>query len=151
MTVPSRGNASFQYTDHDGATQTVNLHWPIELAPRQEFRVGVNVRRYSRTSLDLTTTEVARIGDGVDEIIGRVRYHSDAAELKKFLRHAADGVPLTYTTGGTDYPCEAVLEDRSGLNPVTGDSDEWFTTNWEVATLRLRRVDGGSFDGLIPS
>lgn len=151
MTVPSRGSASFAYTDHGGSAVTVNLHWPIELVPREEFQVGRNTRRYSRESLDKTTVEVARIGDGVAEVIGRIRYHSSATEIKKLLRHAADGVSLDYTTGGTTYPCIMVFESRSGLHPATGDRDEWFTTNWEVATVRLRRTDGGSFDGLIPS
>lgn len=149
MTVPGRASATIDYTDHSGTDVTVSLHWPLELAAREELRSGIRKARFSVTSLDRQNTETTRIEPGADEAVVRIRYHGDEAELKKLIEHAADGVSLTYNRDGTAYPVEMSPAQRSEPQLVRGDRDEWWNTRWE-ADLRIRRTDGGSLNGMLP-
>lgn len=150
MTVPSRGSATIQYTDHSSASVTVNLHWPLELAAKEGLQSGVDKARFTVESLDKKNVETTRIEPGADEVRARIRYHGDGAELKKLLEHAADGVSMTYTTDSTSYTVAMSPTQRGEPQLVAGDSDEWWSTRWE-AEVWVRRLDGGSLDGVLPT
>lgn len=140
MSVPSRGNTGITYTTPGGTKRTVSLHWPLELFPRQRLRSGYNPRRYSRTSLSRKNLEVATIGD-VDEVLALIRYHSSALELKRLLKHARDGVEITYWSDLDGDGAPNLLSSPEDLS-----AGDWSKTGSGVVTLDTVEAPDGQDD-----
>lgn len=144
MPSPTRGDARFTY-DPGGGTVTVDLQWPVF-----GIRAGSRRRRFVTDSLDLANREVLTAGTGVRELIGRIRFHDDAAELLDLLEAGADGVTLNYipsVAAGTSYPCTLVSPGGDALE-VLRDQSDWGDAGSTEVPIVLRRNDGGNFDAM---
>lgn len=146
MSAPTKGNARLSY-DPGGGTVNVDLDWPL-------YRItpGSARRRYVTDSVDLTTREVLVVGNGVRELYAVVRFISNPIEVLACLEAGADGRTITYdpdtTAGGATYPF-LLIEPGGDALRLLRDQSEWGAVLHEVA-IRVRRVDGGTFDGLFP-
>lgn len=145
------GNAGFRYTPPGGALTTHLIQ-----APLREIEAAGVQRRYSAWSLDRTVREVVTVGNGVDEIVATIRYEPNPAALKAMLRHGLNDVTLTYYPDlddpNTSYPCKLVSIEGGGAEAdavaLRPDRHRYWLKEWEVR-IRLRRVDGGTFDALL--
>lgn len=137
------GDAAFTYTDPRNGQEVVHrLNAPLTgLTPRHDQWRSV------RTSLDRSVTQVVTIGDGVHELIGRIRYDDLPDALLEMLVHAANGVELTYwpsLSGAISYPVRLIPDGN--VVGITPDADRWMLGEYE-ATIVLRRKE--SFAGLL--
>lgn len=142
------GDAGFKYTPPSASEVTVELPAPLWDLHSIEW-----VNRKSFTSADRKTTHRVTIGSEVDEVTARIRFISDPAAIKAMLRHGLNGVTLHYYPSladvGTSYPCELVSVEESDQAIRLGpDADRRALGELECA-IHLRRVDGGTFDGLL--
>lgn len=144
-----KGDAGFKYTDPDTAsTVTVTLAVPLFRPTPGESDV-----RFATWSLNRKNRDVVTLDDAVDEVWARLRFHSNVSELKALLRQGLNDVTLTYYPSlaviGTNYPCKLVALDGADPNTfaLTPDSARYGFGEFEVR-LHLRRVDGGTFDGI---
>jgi len=137
------GDAAFIYTDPRNGQEVVHrLVAPLSgLQPRHDQWRSV------RTSLDRSITQVTTIGDGVYELVGRIRYDSMPDALLQMLVFAANGLELKYVpdlSRSTSYLARLIPDGNVvGLTP---DSDRWMLGEYE-ATVVLRRK--ASFAGLL--
>lgn len=144
------GNSGFKYTPPGGVLTTLTL-----AAPLRDIRAAFTRRKFIKDSLDYTVREVIVVGAGVEEMWGTIRYDNEPDKLKAMLRHGLEGVTLTYYPNlgvpGTNYPC-LLVEINNGDGDeaeITPDTDLWFKGAY-MATIRMRRTDGGNFDPLLP-
>jgi hypothetical protein len=140
------GNAGFQYgagpTTHQLATP---LLW--ELVP-----VAVRTR-FRRWSLDRTAVDTVVIGAGVEDLLTVIRFDDQPVGLRAMLKAGMDGTQLDYYPDlalATFYPFLLVEVDGADGDEVRirPDRDRFMHGEWE-ASVRLRRVDGGTVDGLL--
>lgn len=138
--------AQLTYTPPGGVLTTHLLALPLRDLRPVDARV-----RHEWWSGDLTTREVVVIGDGVRELVATIRFDDEPGSLKDLLRAGLeDDVTITYekVAGGTSFPfklLEVVGSDGVELQP---DADRWGLGEWQCR-IRIRRVDGGSFDSLL--
>lgn len=141
-----KGNAGFKWTPPGGSLTTHTLN-----APLRQIRPAESKVRFDVWSLDLTSREVVTVGSGVAEITAMIRYDDDAPELLSMLSDGAEGVTLTYypdlDVTGTNYPCQLVYPSGDEIQ-LAWDRHRGVRKEWEIE-VRLRRVDGGTFDGLV--
>lgn len=147
-TAALRGDARISYTPPAGALTTHLL--ALELSELEPIDGG---SRYEWWSEDKTARSVVTVGSGVRELYATIRCDNQPGELKTLFRHALDSdVTLTYrlTAAGTAFECKlvAVVGARQGESGVIPDRDRYGFGEWE-ARVHLRRVDGGTFDGLL--
>lgn len=137
-----KGDARFGFTPEGGSPTTHLLAVPL----MQRTPADV-VSKYVWWSEDLSTRELIAIGNGVHELTAIIRADDEPAQLKDMLREALhNGVTLTYreTAIGTAFPV-VLLGDTAEIFP---DRDLYGDGRFEV-TIRMRRIDGGSLDGLL--
>lgn len=139
------GDARFTFTPPGGSLTTHKLAIPLwRLSPVD------NQPRYVFESADLTARHIVTIGTGVREIWATIRMDNEPGNLRIMLRAGLQqDVTLTYyrTESGTAYPAKLV-EVEGGEVVLTPDRDRYGMGEWE-ARIRLRRVDGNNFDGLL--
>ncbi len=143
---PLKGDAGFRYDPGTGQV-TVALNFPL-------FRIHPAETQFRRTtwSLSRRVSETLAVGSSVPEIKGAIRFHTSGLELLAMLVAGANGITLNYfpsLAGGTSYPCRLIEPGGEALNALRDSSDRGKLGEYEVP-IRLRRVDGGHFDGLFP-
>lgn len=139
-----KGDARFAY-DPGGGTITHLLALPL-----MDMQPVDGQPRFEWWSANQRTREIVTIGGGVSELWGTIRMDNQPNELKDMLRAAIhEDVTVTYreTAVGTAFPCKIVTTD-SGEVALTPDPDRGGYGEWQVRVL-LRRVDGGTFDGVL--
>lgn len=145
--MAQKGNAAIKY-DAGAGTVTVALDWPLLNPEPAEVR-----RRYYAESLDGTAREVLEIGSGVHEITAEIRFQESAPDLLTALAEGASGVQLDYypdTVGSpsTFYPCQ-LMEPTGDRISLPRDQDRGVSHGEFSVAVRLRRLDGGTFDALL--
>lgn len=142
-------DAGFQYTPPAGVLTTHALRLPL----REQAPTHTQTRRV-RWALDKVSRAVVTIGSGAEEISAAIRAEDEPQKLKTLLRHALDGVPVTYfpslAVPGTSFPCALVAivganDEDVSLSP---DREGWRKGWWEVTGV-WRRLDGGTWEGVI--
>lgn len=148
-----KDTASITYTPIGGTAITHLLFVPILISPRYAFERTNRRTRWSAWTSDYRIREVYSLANGAEEITGQIRFDDEPQALLDLLDSALyDNVTLTYTVdGSTTYPCKLV--DLPGVNDneikIFPDTELFGFGRWMVP-VRLRRVDGGTFDGLHP-
>lgn len=103
-------------------------------------------------SANLANREVVTIGSGVREALVTIRMENEPDELKALLREAIySDKTVTYekTVGGTEYDFKVVaIIGTGGAVELQPDRDRYGFGEYECR-LHIRRVDGGSLDGLL--
>lgn len=147
--MAQKGNAAFRYDPGTGQV-TVDLDWPL-INPEPARRRT----RFASDSLDFTAREVLEVGSGIHEITAELRFQESHADLLDALEEAASGTRLDYypdTVGApsTFYPCQLIEPSGSAIGLIRdrlrGISHGEFAL---PARIRLRRIDGGNFDGIL--
>lgn len=149
------GSADFTYTAQGSTSgSTHQLAAPLLISPSEGF-VSRRLRRtFSAWSADLSIREVFTVGDGVDEIEGRIRFEDEPAQLRTMLKEGLENdVTLTYRPNGStgsSYPAKLVAVDgnESGKIPLRPDRDRFPLGEYQTSII-LRRVDGNDFEGLL--
>lgn len=145
-TAHLRGTARLEYTPPGGSLVTHLLATPLRDLTPTDMR-----SRYEWWSEDQTTREVVTIGAGVRDLQATIRFENQPAALKTLLRHALeDDVTVTYrlAAGGTAYPVKIVSVGGDGGIEIQPDRQRSIFGEYEVR-IRMRRVDGGTFDALL--
>lgn len=149
------GAAEIEYTPVDGYDPVVHLlAVPLMINPNWGFRLTRRRRRWEGWTADGTEREVFVAGSAVSEIGALIRFENEPSALIELLRAGLeDNVVLTYRPhglAGSDYDCLLV-----GIGDVAGgeislapDRERFSLGEYEVAVV-LRRVDGGTFEGLL--
>lgn len=144
--MPLKGDAAFRWDPGTGVV-TFNLNYPLRHVTPSE--VG---SRWTRWSLNNKSFETVKLSSSdVREISAVVRFESDPDGFLTMLRAAADGDELQYypslASPGTYYPCYLVSPAGSQL-ALEWDQARGVRQEYELE-IRLRRIDGGNFNGLI--
>lgn len=150
-----KGTADILYTPLGGTQLQHLLAVPLLVTPRQGFRSTRRKRRWEVWNDDWTERETFVLGStAVDEINGIIRMDNEPAALRSLLTEALDNnVSITYRpagASGASYPCLVVgiLGAQEHEIVLTPDRDRFAFGEWQVG-LHLRRVDGGTFEGLL--
>lgn len=145
--MPDRiGNAAILWSaTSDASGQRVHLLQ----APLRQLRAGKSMQTFQRQSLDRSVLENVSVGDGSDELRGRVRYDHDAKSLSDALVAGSQGKTLRYipdlSDPDVDFNCDLVaplapfgleLDQQRG---ILGD---------QSVELVLRLTTQGSLDPL---
>lgn len=147
------GSADFTYTaSTGGGVVTHTLATPLLISPQEQFASRRRPRLFQAWNEDGTVREVFTIGTPVDEIDGRIRFENEPAKLRTMLKEGLENdVTLTYrpngSTGST-YPCKLVSVAGGDRVELTPDRGRYALGEYET-TVRLRRVDGNDFEGLL--
>ena len=148
------GNADFQYQPAGLGLQKFLLATPMLIRPAHGTRAVVQARYYEAWNDDGTIRESFTIGDDTEEFIGVIRFDDQPDTLRSMLRYGRlEDVTLNYRPdggSGTSYPLKVISVGgaEGGRVPIIPDRDTHARGHWE-ATVRFRRVDGGTLDGLL--
>lgn len=143
MSAPHRDDSAFRYTEDSQSS----IHY---LGSRlRDITPGAAQRVYRWESEDLTTLRRVSTSVGVPEVSATIRVDGQPQSLLNMLAAGERGATLEYfpslSNPSESYPC--VLMDSGGLQ-LTPDPDRWWERRYS-AKVRLRRIDGGSFQGLL--
>lgn len=136
-----RGEARFTYDSALVHLLAIPL-WRLEPVDNQP--------RYVFESVDASARHIVTIGTGVREMWATIRCENQPAELKDMLRagmHADEVLTYQESESGTEYPSKLV-EIEGGEVALMPDRERYGMGEYEVR-IRLRREDGGTFDGLL--
>lgn len=142
--MATQKGSGFRYTPPGGSL--------TEHAARLRARDGLlaNVQtRYRHVALDQRTIDVVTIAGGADEVEATIRFDHAPDALRTMLVHGANGVVLTYypdLAGATAYPL--ALMSFGDVVEIRADRDRFVGFAEFECVVRLRRIDGGSLDGL---
>lgn len=149
------GAADFLYTPLGGTETQFLLAIPLIISPQYEFSATLEARLFELWNADRTAREQFKIGSETDLVQAQVRFDDQPDLLRAMLKEARwSDRTLTYRpagVGGATYDAQLVQvagERKVGDVPVEPDPLRWSFGEW-MATLLLRRVDGGNFDNLI--
>lgn len=139
-----RGNAAMSWIDADDLTTERVL---LLREPFREIRPAHAQSVFPADSLDFTQRQVFTVGEGVDELIVRVRYQDDPQGLLDLIKAGSKKRTITYIPdlddGDRRYACFLI----SPLSP-TGlgmDSDRGTQFGELEVELRLRKTDNTPF------
>lgn len=147
-----KGAAEIEYQPLVGSPVTHLLAVPLLVSATHGFKATLRRRLWTGWSADLTERETYRLGEQVDEIVGTVRFDNQPRELRELIRAGLEDnaamIYRPYGAVGDDFPC--ILVDVPGAQPgeIPLVPDRPGFKEWKV-TLRLRRIDGGTFDDLL--
>lgn len=118
-------------------------------APLRQLRAGKSMQTWQRQSIDRSVLENVSVGDGSDELRGRVRYDHDAKGLSDVIVAGSQGKTLRYipdlSDPDVDFQCDLV----SPLAPFTLDLDQQRGILGDQSIeLALRLTDQTPFDPL---
>jgi hypothetical protein len=152
-TAHVKGSATLTYTP-TGGTETEHL-LAVPLSPVRDLVPSLRRRRWDWWADDLRSREVVSLESDVSEVVATIRLDDEPVELLALIQDALENdLTLTYTpvTSGEDFPVRIVeVVGADGDEVVlTPDRDRYGFGEWEV-TLRLRRTDGGTLDGVFTS
>lgn len=154
-TTQIKGNWDIEYTPQGGSSTVHTLAIPLRRAPDARFKNVRRKRRWEVWNDDFTEREVFTLGStAVDEITVVIRMDDEPDLLKDMLTEALENdVTINIRpngSGGTSYPCKVVRIPgaSSGEIPVFPDRERYAYGEYEVPMV-LRRVDGGTFEGLL--
>lgn len=139
-----RGNAAISWTDSDDVTTERVL---LLREPFREIRPAHTQSVFPADSLDFTQRQVFTVGEGVDELIVRVRYSDDPQGLLDLIKAGSKKRTLTYVPDLDDadrrYACYLI----SPLSPVGlgMDADMGTSHGHLEVELRLRKTDNTPF------
>lgn len=149
------GAAEIGYTPLDSYDEVVHLlAVPLMINPAWGFRLTRRKRRWEAWTADSTERAVFVVGSEVSEIGVLIRFENQPTELIELLRAGLeDNVVLTYRPhgmAGDDFPCLLVSVGDGEADQIVLQPDRQRFTfgEYEVAIV-LRRVDGGTFEGLL--
>lgn len=141
MSAPLFDDAAFRYTD--ASQEYTHLLGSKLRRPVADTAQVV----HAWNSADLTARRVVAIGSGVEDLRAQLRYDGMTQSLRSFLAAARRGASLEYfpslANPSESYPCELIGDDGIEL-----DADFWWNRRNAVG-LHLRRIDGGSWVGLL--
>lgn len=141
-----RGRAAFWWTDTD---DTMTGRTLLLREPLRELRAAHTQSVYRAESLDKTALVTFTVGEGADELVGRVRYGDDPQGLLDFIKAGSKGRTVVYipdtADGDVRYSCLLV----SPLSPTTlgMDPDTGVIRGDQDVEVRLRKTDETPFAG----
>lgn len=143
MSIARRDDAGFRWTE-SGQDYLHYLGAKLrDLAPAQ----SQIVHRWN--SADLTTVRVVAIGSGVEDLSATVVWDGNPWMLQEMLAAGRRGATIEYfpalSSPSESYSCILVSAGEVQLAP---DPDFWWEYRYQ-ASVTLRRIDGGSWRGLI--
>src|SRR3990167_2090977 len=145
-----RGRAALTWTDTDDKTTERVL---LLKEPLREAHPAHSQSVYTADSLDYTARATFTVGEGVDELVGRVRYQDDPQGLLDLLKAGSKLRTITYypdlRDAGVSFACFLI----SPLSPVVAGLDPDRGTEFGDldVTLHLRRTAGTPFVDASPS
>lgn len=149
------GQAEIEYTPAAGYDPVVHtLAVPLLRNPSWGFQLRDNLRRWESWNADGTEREVFVLGQATSEVRALIRFENQPELLLDLLRAGLrDNVELKYRPhgpAGSEYPCllVAVGDGAADAIQLEPDRERYAWAEWEVAVV-LRRVDGGTFEGLL--
>lgn len=152
-TVQLKGTADILYTPQGGSPTVHTLAIPLLVSRVQEFTNRSNARVFEAWKADLTARETFTIGSVVDEIDCVLRMDDEPSSLRTMFREAVENdVTLTYRptgSGGDTYPAKVVSAGGGPGQVVVVPDREMFGGGMHEVSFRFRRVDGGTFAGLL--
>lgn len=139
-----RGNAAILWTDTDDITTERVL---LLREPLRELMPAHNQSVYVADSLDKQSRQTFTIGEGVDELVGRIRYQDDPQGLLDLIKAGSKQRTVTYVPNLADadrrYACVLV----SPLSPTAAgmDADRGVSFGELEIDIRLRKTDKTPF------
>jgi len=141
MSAPIKQDAAFRWTE----SGQDYLHYLGAKIRRPTVNPVQQVHRWR--SADLTTERVISIGSGVHDLSGTLRFDGSPDSLARFVAAGRRGASLEYfpslAAPSLSFPCVLVEAGE-----ITTDPDLWFDRRHQV-DVRLRRIDGGSWQALL--
>jgi hypothetical protein len=141
MSAPVKQDAAFRWTENGQSY----LHYLGAKIRRPTVNPVQQVHRWR--SADLTTERVISIGSGVQDLSGTLRFDGSPDSLARFVAAGRRGASLEYfpslAAPSLSFPCVLVEAGE-----ITTDPDLWFDRRHQV-DVRLRRIDGGSWQALL--
>jgi hypothetical protein len=141
MSASVKQDAAFRWTENGQDY----LHYLGAKIRRPTVNPVQQVHRWR--SADLTTERVISIGAGVQDLSGTLRFDGSPDSLSRFVAAGRRGASLEYfpslATPSLSFPCVLVEAGE-----ITTDPDLWFDRRHQV-DVRLRRIDGGSWQALL--
>lgn len=139
-----RGNAAIVWTDSDDITTERVL---LLREPLRELRPAHTQSVYVAESLDKQSRQTFTVGEGVDELVGRIRFADDPQGLLDLLKAGSKGRTLTYLPDLDDadrrYAC-LLISPISPTGPGM-DSDTGVSFGQLDVEIRLRKTDKTPF------
>lgn len=139
-----RGNAAMLWTDSDDTTTERVL---LLREPLRELRPAHNQTAFVAESLDKTVRQVFTIGEGVDELVGRIRYQDDPQGVLDLLKAGTKKRTITYVPDLADadrrYAC-LLISPSSPTSPGM-DADRGTAFGELEVEIRLRKTDNTPF------
>lgn len=143
MSAPKRDDAGFRWTIDGqdfmhflGAKLKVNGRGRVETIYRHQAPDPSSAPR------------VIRIGTPAREIDATIIYDGQPETLESFLADGVAGASVVYfpslSNPSESYPC---IVDAASSPTLVRDPDFWHEFRWS-SQVRLRRIDGGSWDGV---
>lgn len=139
-----RGKAILSWTDTDDITTERVLLLREAL---RELRPGHDQSVFVADSLDKTNRQTFTVGEGVDELVGVIRFQDDQQGLLDLIKAGAKGRTITYVPDVRDadrrYACVLIAP----LSPIAlgGDSDRGVSHGELEVEIRLRKTDETPF------
>jgi len=139
-----RGNAAIVWTDSDDITTERVL---LLREPLRELTPAHNQNVFVADSLDKQVRQTFTIGEGVDELGGRIRYQDDPQGLLDLIKAGSKQRTVTYIPdlddGDRRYACLLI----SPLSPMGlgMDSDRGVSFGELEVEIRLRKADKTPF------
>lgn len=147
------GNAELEYDGVSGPVVHL-LAVPLMRVPGDGFQLTAGRLRWESWNAEGTEREVFTLGTEVQEVQATVRYENEPAALLELLRTALEeDAELRYRPhggAGLEYPVKlvTVVGAPPGRILLKLDRVRWSLGEYE-ATLLLRRVDGGTLEGML--
>lgn len=139
-----RGNAALLWSDSDGVeTERVLLL----REPLRELKPAHNQTVFTADTLDKTVRQVFTVGEGVDEMVGRIRYQDDPQGLLDLIKAGSKKRTITYVPDLDDadrrYACYLIAPNSPYQLDMDPDTGVTFG-NLDVE-IRLRKTDNTPF------
>ena len=139
-----RGQAAFQWSDTD---DTMTQRVLLLREPVREIRAAHAQSVFPSDSLDYSVRQVFTIGQGVDELVARVRFGDDPQGLVDLLKAGTKLRTITYVPDLRDPAQSFACYLISPLSPVALglDPESGVSFGDQEVELRLRRTTGKPF------
>lgn len=139
-----RGSAMFAWTDTDDVTtqRVLLLNEPV-----REIRPAHDQSVYVGETLSRTARQVFTVGEGVDQLVVRVRFMDDPQGLLDLVKAGSKGRTITYTPDRNDADVNYACYLISPISPLALGLDPARGTEFGDLDLDLvlRKTDGTPF------
>lgn len=142
-----RGRAALWWTDTD---DTMTGRTLLLREPLRELRPAHTQSQYVAESLDKTNRAVFTVGEGADELVGRIRYADNPQGLLDVIKAGSKGRTIVYIpdTADADVRYSCLLIEPNSPATLGMDPDRGVTFGDLDVDIRLRKTDETPFLGV---